>query len=132
MKPSIATRSCRCSLSYHRLKSAPSAGAISIDVSNMPFPASGIFRFSSSLQSGGEIGDCAHHGVPHAGIVERVATSFDDADFGLRPSGRERTRRRGRTEQIVATLQDDAGNAGKLCRLGEKLIGSHEALVLKI
>src|SRR5262250_2501701 len=44
MKPSIATRSSRCSRSYQRLKSASSDGSMSIDVNSMPFPASGICK----------------------------------------------------------------------------------------
>src|ERR1700680_3332956 len=43
-KPSIATRSSRCSRSYQRLNSASSAASMSIDVSSMPFPAIGIFK----------------------------------------------------------------------------------------
>src|SRR5581483_7289082 len=43
MKPSMATRSSRCSRSYQRLKSSSCSGSTSIDVSSMPFPAIGIF-----------------------------------------------------------------------------------------
>ena len=42
---SIATRSSRCSRSYHWLNSGSSAGSTSIDVSSMPFPAIGILRY---------------------------------------------------------------------------------------
>src|SRR5262249_21464064 len=87
-------------------------------------PRTALLRLNGfSLDLRREIGDRAHHGVPDAGIVERVAGALDDADFGLRPSRRERMRRRGRTEQVVAALHDDAGNARKLCRLAQKLIG---------
>src|SRR6185437_8081504 len=51
MKPSIATRSSRCSRSYQRLKSVSWSGSISIDVSNMPFPAIGIFQSLHALSS---------------------------------------------------------------------------------
>src|ERR1700751_1528685 len=154
MKPSIATRSSRCSRSYQRLKSASLAGSISIDVSNMPFPASGIFLFSSYSASlspfmirrgasavfgrcyasnlGSKVCDRAHHRVADAGIVQRVAGAFDDADFGILPPRGKRLRGRGRAEQIVAALHDDAGNPGKLLRLIEQLVRPHEAVVLEI
>ena len=91
---------------------------MSIDVSSMPFPASGIFDGSLSGDLGGHVRDRLHHGVPDAGIVERMAGAFDDANLGTRPHRRKRMRCRRRTQQIVAALHDDAGNAVELAGFG--------------
>src|SRR6516162_11596932 len=130
----MATRSSRCSRSYQRLKSASSAGSISIDVSNMPFPASGIFDVLGSWRSRArcDVRDRLHHRVPDAGIVQHVAGLLDDADFRLAPARGERMRGRGRAEQVVAPLHDDAGNAREFCGLVEKLIRLHEAVIDEI
>ena len=39
-----------------------------------------------SADLGGQIRDRLHHGVPDAGIVQRMAGAVDDTNFGLRPS----------------------------------------------
>src|SRR5581483_7632587 len=63
---------------------------------------------------GGDIRNCLHDCIAHAGIIERVAGAFDDADFALCPARGERLRGRGRAEQVVAALHDDAGDALEL------------------
>src|SRR5712672_2356767 len=128
----MATRSSRCSRSYQRLNSASSDGSMSIDVSSIPFPASGIFEDSLTGDLGGHVRDRLHHGVPDAGIVERMAGAFDVTNFGFRPQRRERMRRRRRTQEIVAALHHDPGNAFELAGVGEKLVWLHEAIVLEI
>src|SRR6267154_1075716 len=128
----MATLSSRCSRSYQRLNSASSDGSMSIDVSSIPFPASGIFEGSLTGYLGGHVRDRLHHGVPDAGIVERMAGAFDATNFGTRPQRRERMRRRRRTQQIMTALHHDAGNPFELAGFGEKLIRLHEAIVLKI
>src|SRR5271166_4906922 len=106
----MATRSSRCSRSYHRLNSASSTGSMSIDVSSMPFPASGICNDSLSGNFGGEVGDRFHYGIPDAGIVELMAGALDDAYLGLTPHRAKRMRGRRRAQEIIAALHDDPGN----------------------
>src|SRR5260370_12159234 len=81
----MATRSSRCSWSYQRLNSASCDGSMSIEVSSIPFPASGIFEDSLTGDLGGHVRDRLHHGVPDAGIVERMAGALDATNFGTRP-----------------------------------------------
>jgi len=57
-----ATRSSRCSRSYHRLNSAH-GGSMSIDVSSIPFPASGIFDSPLCGNFRGQIRDRFHHRI---------------------------------------------------------------------
>src|SRR5258707_6284934 len=128
----MATRSSRCSRSYQRLNSASSDGSMSIDVSSIPFPASGIFEGSLTGDLGGHVRDRSHHCVPDAGIVERMAGALDATNFGTRPQRRERMRRRRRTQKIVTALHDDAGNPFELPGFGEKLTWLHLAVGLKI
>src|ERR1700687_1697226 len=80
----MATRSSRCSRSYQRLNSASSNGSMSIDVSSIAFPASGISDDPLSGDLGGQIRDCLHHGIPDAGIIERMAGALDATNFGFR------------------------------------------------
>src|SRR6516165_9638562 len=68
-----------------------------------------------------DIGNCLHHGIAHAAIVQRMAGALDEADLGFLPARGERLRGCGRTEQIVAALHDGAGNAGELAGLFEQL-----------
>src|ERR1700727_2835344 len=75
MKPSIATRSSRCSRSYQRLKSASCAGSTSIDVSSMPFPAIGIFYSFLSFR----------HARPRAGHPRLLYTEAQTWMPGTRP-----------------------------------------------
>src|SRR5260221_12060650 len=124
----MATRSSRCSRSYQRLNSASSDGSMSIDVSSIPFPASGISDVLSG-DLGGHVRDRLHHGVPDAGIVERMAGALDATNFRIRPQRRERMGRRRRTQEIITALHHDAGNRFELAGFGEKLIRLHEAVI---
>src|SRR5882757_7584774 len=128
----MATRSSRCSRSYHRLNSASSDGSISIDVSSIPFPASGISEKSLTGDFRGEIRDRLHHGIADAGIVQRMAGALDQTNFRTGPHRVERMRGCRRTQQIVAALHDEAGDRLELSRFGEKLVRLHEAVVLEI
>ena len=105
--------------------------SMSIDVSSMPFPAIGILSFPICC-SGSHVGDRPHHGVADAGIVQRVAGAFDDANFGLAPQRAKRVRGRGRAQQVVAALHDDAGNAFELAGFRHQLVRRHEAVVGKV
>src|SRR6476469_9176342 len=128
----MATRSSRCSRSYHRLKSGSSEGSTSIEVSSIPFPASGISKPSLSCNFRSEIGDRPHHGVHDAGIIERMARALDDANLGVGPARGQRLRGRRRTQQVVTALHDDAGDALELSGFRQKLVRLHEAVVLEI
>src|SRR5882757_11059872 len=128
----MATRSSRCSRSYHRLNSASSDGSMSIDVSSIPFPASGISEKSLTGDFRGEIRDRLHHGIADAGIVQRMAGALDQTNFRCGPQRAKRMRGRGWTEQVVAALHDDPQNPFELAGFRPKLIWSHEAIVLEI
>src|SRR3981189_2604838 len=103
---------------------------MSIDVSSIAFPASGISDCPLSGDLGSQIRDRLHHGVPDAGIIERMAGALDATNFGLRPHRRERMRRRRRAQQIVAALYDDGGDSLELSDFPQQLARSHEAVVL--
>src|SRR5215467_4062194 len=55
--------------------------------------------------------------------------AFDDANLGVRPACGERLRGGWRTEQVVAALHDDAGDAGELSGVFEQLVWPHEAVI---
>src|SRR5262249_41627364 len=78
------------------------------------------------------IRDRLHHGVADAGIVQRVARALDGANLGLAPDCCKRLRGRRRTEQIVAALHDDPGDAGEHACIVEQLVWSHEAVAGKV
>ena len=104
---------------------------MSIDVSSMPFPAIGISCSPYPVDLRRHVRDRLHHGVPHAGIVERVAGAFDDTNLGIRPHGRKRMGCRRRAQQIVAALHDDARECLQLARVRHQLVRRHEAVVTK-
>src|SRR3982074_794325 len=128
----MATRSSRCSRSYHRLNSASLAGSMSIDVSSIPFPASGIFGGPLCGNSRGQIRDRFHHRIPDAGIVQRVAGALDETNLRIGPHCAKRMRCRRRTQQIVAALHDDTPKPFEFAGCRQNLPWFHEAVVLEI
>ena len=109
-----------------------SAASISIEVSSMPFPAIGMLLSSylpvleamsaiafitASLTPGS-------YSVWPAPSTKRISAS--------RHSRGERMRGRGRTQQVVAALHDDAGNAFEPAGFAQQLVGLHEAVIGKV
>src|SRR5260370_36133864 len=105
----MATRSSRCSRSYQRLNSASSDGSMSIDVSSIPFPASGISDVLSR-DLGGHVRDRLHYSVVDAAIVRRMSAPLAATKLGFREDLRERMPRRVGTSEVIAALQHDPGN----------------------
>src|SRR6185437_5355045 len=89
-------------------------------------------RGGSLLNLAGEVRDCLHHGVTHAGIVKRMTRVFGYTYFRLRPDAVKGVRCRRWTQQIIAALHDDAGNAGQPASFRHQLVRLHEAIVLEI
>ena len=128
----MATRSSRCSRSYQRLNSASSDGSISIEVSSMPFPAIGMFDcpYRLMLEARSAIAFITASRTPGS-YSEWPAPSTMRISASA-PRRGQRMRGRRRAQQIIAALHDDAGNACELAGFVQKLVGSHEAVVLEI
>ena len=58
-----------------------------------------------------------------------MASALDEPDLGLAPYRRQRVRGRGRAQQVVAALHDDAGDVFELARFAQQLVGLHEAVI---
>ena len=132
-KTSIATRSSRCSRSYHRLKSASWAGSMSIDVSSIAFPASGMSAMSpyaAMLEARSAIAFITASLTPGSYSEWPAPSTIRISDIG--PCGAERMRGRRRAEQIVAALHDDAREFLRACSASARSwSGLHEAVVLE-
>ena len=77
-----------------------------------------------------QVRDRPHHGIPDARIVQRVAGTLDQANFGIGPRRRSSCEVAG-GHTIVSALHDEAGD---LCELAAsaKAPWLHEAVVVKI
>src|SRR5215472_1143271 len=82
--------------SWHAWSRPTTPAAKDVDAGTGPC----MTNLSRKLRS--DVGNALHHGVTHTGIIQRMASTFDHADFGIRPARGERLRRRGRAEQVVA------------------------------